>query len=172
MAVRSNLLNIFITSCPAFSANLPIVFFRMVKPSSLYSQIYLITYPKCINRQARILLPSHCFPWFHRTCFGCHVLFMSSLLWIKWLNEIMKPLSGKRRKHPKNVTAWTSLLDDECFIPLLKQLTMNDVRLNAKKYSKAIVPQRWMNQNLHSTLPLIKHNSKIQATIFGTRSLP
>ena len=86
------------------------------------------------------------------------------------LNETMKSLCGKPREHPKTATASTSLLDDEYFIPLLKQLTMNAVRLNAKKYSKVIILQRWMNQNLHSTLPI--NTSKIQAIIFGTRSLP
>ena len=40
---------------------------------------------------------------------------------------------GKWREQPKIVTAWTSFLDDECFIPLLKQLTMNAVRLNTTK---------------------------------------
>ena len=45
-------------------------------------------------------------------------------------------------KHPETVTAWTSLLDDECFIPRFKQLTMNAVRLNATKYSKVMVLQR------------------------------
>ena len=82
----------------------------------------------------------------------------------------MKSLCGKRRKHPKTVMAWTTLLDDECSIPLLKQLTMNAVRLNTAKCSKIIVVQRWMNQNLHSTSPI--DTSKIQAIIFGTRSLP
>ena len=82
----------------------------------------------------------------------------------------MKFLCGKWRKHPKTVMAWTTLLDDECVIPLLKQLTMNAVRLNTKKCSKVIVLQRWMNQNLHSTLPT--NTSKIQAIIFGSRSLP
>ena len=54
----------------------------------------------------------------------------------------MKYLHGKRREHPKTLTAWTSLLDDDCFIPLLKQLTMNAILLNTTKYSKAIVLQR------------------------------
>ena len=69
-------------------------------------------------------------------------------------NEAMKSLCGKRSQHPKTVTAWTSLLGDERFILLLKQLTMNAVWLNTTKCSKAIIMQSWMNQNLHSTLPL------------------
>ena len=88
----------------------------------------------------------------------------------KILIEAMKSLYGEQRKHPKIVMAWTTLLDDECAIPLLKQLTMNAVRLNTAKCSKIIVVQRWMNQNLHSTLPI--NTSKIQAAIFRTRSLP
>ena len=85
------------------------------------------------------------------------------------LNGAIKSLCRKQRKHPKFVTAWTSLLDDECFIQLLKQSTMNAVRLNTTKYSKAVILQRRMNQNVHSTLPL--NINKIQAIVFGTRSL-
>ena len=52
------------------------------------------------------------------------------------LNDAMKSLCGKRRDHPKFVTARTNLLDDECFIILLKQLTMNAVRLNSTNIQK------------------------------------
>ena len=60
----------------------------------------------------------------------------------------------------------SSLRDAEFFISLLKQLTMNAIRISITKYSKAVV---LMNQNLHSTLPL--NTSKIQAIIFEPRSL-
>ena len=60
----------------------------------------------------------------------------------------------------------SSLRDDECFIPLLEQLTINTIRISITKYSKAMI---LMNQNLHSTLPL--NTTKIQAIIFETRSL-
>ena len=62
-----------------------------------------------------------------------------------------------------------SFLDNECFIPLLKQLSMNAVWLTTTKYWKPIILQRWMNRNLHSTLP--SNTSKGKAIIFGTRSL-
>ena len=82
----------------------------------------------------------------------------------------MKSLCGKQGKHPKTVMAWTTLLDDKCSIPLLKQLTMNAVKLNTAKCSKTIIVQRLMNQNLYSTLLI--NTSKIQVVIFRTRSLP
>ena len=59
---------------------------------------------------------------------------------------------------------------DKCSTPLLKQLTMNAVQLNTAKCSKTIVVQRWMNHNLHCTLPM--NTSKIVAVIFCIRSLP
>ena len=86
------------------------------------------------------------------------------------LNEVMKSFCGKRREQPKTLTAWTSFPDDDCFIILLKQLTMNAVRLNTTKHSKAIILRRWINQNRHSTLPI--NTTKIQAILFGTKSLP
>ena len=60
----------------------------------------------------------------------------------KILIEAMKPLYRMQRKHLKTVMVWSSLLDDECAIPILKQLTMNTVQLNTAKCSKVIVLQR------------------------------
>ena len=81
-----------------------------------------------------------------------------------WGNEVFVWKVEKASR----LMAWTTLLDNECAIPLLKQLTMNAVQLNTAKCSKVIFLQRWMNQNLHSTSPI--NTSKIQAIIFGTWS--
>ena len=90
----------------------------------------------------------------HKTKYDLPCIFVSSQNYIltpsverhfigkKILIEAMKSLCGKRRENPKTVMAWTTLLDDECAIPLLKQLTMNAVRLNTAKCSKVIVLQR------------------------------
>ena len=123
------------------------------------------------NKKLCWVLPSGCLPcilaWSQKyipaSSMGRHFILRTIL------NEAIKPSSGKRSKRPKSVTASTSLQDNECFIQLLKQLIMNTVRLNTKKYSKAIILHKWMNQNLYSTLPI--NTSKIQ-TIFGRRSLP
>ena len=85
------------------------------------------------------------------------------------LIEAMKSFCGKRTKHGMTVVVWTILLEDECSIPLLKQLTMNPVLLNTAKCSKITVIKRGINENLHFTLPI--NSSKIQAVIFRTRSL-
>ena len=54
------------------------------------------------------------------------------------LKKAMKSLCGKGRKDQPR----TSLRNGESFIPLLKPLTMNAIRVNTTKYSKAIVLQR------------------------------
>ena len=79
-------------------------------------------------------------------------------------------LVWKAEKGPEDCQSRTSLRDAECFIPLLEQLTMNAIRISTTKYSKAIVLQRWMNQNLYSTLPL--NTSKMQEINIWTKKFP
>ena len=54
-------------------------------------------------------------------------------------NEILvrKAEKGSGDCQPK-----TSLWDAECFIPLLRQLTRNEIRISTTEYSEAIVLQR------------------------------
>ena len=73
------------------------------------------------------------------------------------LHEAMKFLCGKWRDHPKTVTAWTSLLDDECFIPLLKQLTMNVVRLNTTRAICVMIQSIFQNSTFHSIFYCFKY---------------
>ena len=48
------------------------------------------------------------------------------------------------------------------------RFTKNAVQLSTMKYSEAIILQKWMNQNLNSTLPI--NTGKIQAIMLGKKS--